>query len=330
MENNNQKDVEMLTRISWMYYFGRMNQQEIADEFSLSRIKVNRLLQQALNMGIVHITIGDKNQSIYSYEQELKQLTGIKYCVVVPSLPDIYDALSRGTAHLCNDIIGLKGSLGVGLSRSIKYLYKYLDREKCKVDAVISMEGTTGPDLALTPFNSGFQIAQALETNYYTIWLPVVVEDGVKSEIIKKDKYISQILKMAENSSYALVGIGAQNDSQIIEMEFTRKEERDRIAKTDAVGEILGHYFTIRGEVVHTGIEDRIISVDFPMKCPVIGIAGMPNKIKAITGALRTGWLNGLVTDENTAMGILKLLKTKTAAEKRKAADNRCTDRGGQ
>jgi DNA-binding transcriptional regulator LsrR (DeoR family) len=291
-----------------MYYIGGMNQQEIADELSLSRIKVMRLLQQALDLEIVYISIKDANYSLYSYEKELKEAANLTYCVIVPTLYDLADALSRGTAHICNHIIGMKGILGIGLSRAIRYLYKYLDRQKCKVDSVISIGGSTSPNLALTHLNNGFQIVQALGVDYYTIWVPVIVGKEVNSNMIKKDRYISMVLEMAQNSDYVLVGIGNTKSSQLIDMKYITREDFERIAESNVEGEIMGRYFSLEGKQVSVGIEDRIISVNFPMDCPVIGIAGGKDKEKVIVSALRSGWLQGLVTDENTVCGILRML----------------------
>jgi DNA-binding transcriptional regulator LsrR (DeoR family) len=309
MKPVSEQEHELLFRISWMYYFGSMNQQQIADELSLSRVKVVRLLQRALDLGIVLISMDSKNCSLLSREKELKEAAGLKYCVVVPSLPDLADALSRGAAHLCNDIIAMKGQLGIGLSRSMKYLHKYLDRRKCKLSSVISIAGSTSPNLALTHLNNGFQIAQALGVDYYTIWAPLIVGREISSEAIKKDRYISMVLEMARHSDYVLMGIGGVKDSQLIDMKYTTEEDFKAISGSNAESEILGRYFTIDGEMVFTGIEERIISVDFPMECPVIGIAGGKNKEKAIVGALRSGWIQGLVTDEHTANGILELMR---------------------
>jgi DNA-binding transcriptional regulator LsrR (DeoR family) len=292
-----------------MYYIGGMNQQKIANELSLSRIKVTRLLQQALDLGIINISIGKGNYSVYSLEKKIKEATGIKYCVVVPSLPDLADALSRGTAHLCNDIIGMKGMLGIGLSRTICYLYKYLNRNKCKVDSVISISGSTSPNLALSHLNSGYQIAHALGVDYYTIWAPVIVGEGLSSSTIKKDRYISMVLEKAKNADYILVGIGNTKTSQLIEMKYITNKDYKKISQSNAEGEIIGHYLTIDGKQVMVGIEDRLISVEFPMRSPVIGVAGGQDKEKAIVSALRSGWLQGLVTDENTASGVLQILQ---------------------
>lgn len=304
---------ELLTRIAWMYYFGGMNQQEIADEFSCSRIKIVRLLKQTLDSGLVHFTISGSNYSLFSLERELKAAANLKYCLVVPSLPDLSDALSRGAAYLCNDIIQMKGSLGVGLSRTLGRMYRYLDKEKCRINSVISICGTTNPNLALTQLNSGFHIAQALEVDFYTIWAPVIVGPEVDAKSIKQDIYISMVLEMAEKADYALIGIGNTADSPLLEMEYISDEDYKTITSSGAEGEILGRYFSMDGKIKNTGTEKRVISVDFPMRCPVIATAGGLGKSRAIVSVIRSGWIQGLVTDEKAALGVLELLRDQSA-----------------
>jgi DNA-binding transcriptional regulator LsrR (DeoR family) len=304
------KGRELLTRIAWMYYLGGMNQQEIADEFSFTRVKVTRLLKQAVECGIVHITIGKSYFSLFSLENELKKVSGLRYCIVVPSVGDLVDALSRGLAYLCGDIIGIRGNLGVGLSRSLNHVALYLDKKKCRINSVVSICGTTTPNLSLKSVNSGYSIAQALGVEFYTIWAPVIVGPEVNGKAIMQDRYISMVLEMANNVDYALVGIGNADASQLIESKYISDDDYKSIMACNVEGEILGHYFTIDGTVKPTIIDDRLISVDLPMKCPVLAAAGGPAKIRVITGAIRSGLIQGLVTDEKTAIAVTAMLKT--------------------
>jgi DNA-binding transcriptional regulator LsrR (DeoR family) len=238
----------------------------------------------------------------------LKKISGLTYCVVVPAVPNLIDALSRGTAHLCNDIIGIKGSLGFGFSRSLGRLDLYLKKEKCNIRSVVSLCGTTSPNLALRSFNSGFHIAQALDVDFYTILSPMIVSPELNSRVIKKDRYISMVLEMAESVDIALVGIGNADDSQLTDSKYISEDDYKHIVSSNAVGEIIAHYFTLDGKITHTQIDDRLISVDFPMKCPVIAAAGGPAKIRSIVGAIRSGFIQGLVTDEKTAEAVIKIL----------------------
>jgi DNA-binding transcriptional regulator LsrR (DeoR family) len=140
------------------------------------------------------------------------------------------------------------------------------------------------------------------------------VEDNAAS--IKEDKYISKVLRMAENVDYTLIGIGNIRDSQLLSMQYISDEDIRNIEAAGAEGELMGDFFTIDGKKIKTGLENRIIAVDMPMKCPVIAVAGGAEKVNAIVSVLRSGMIQGLVIDEKTAQGVLKILNDGKETEK--------------
>ena len=162
--------------------------------------------------------------------------------------------------------------------------------------------------MSMTPLNVGFTMADTLNVSYYTIWAPVLVSDEANSKMIKKDKYISKVLNIAKEVDFAIVGIGDVLSSKLTDIGYISKEELKNVKKNGAVGEIIGHYYNDHGQAVNTPITNRIISVDFPLKCPVIGIAGGQNKLMPIMGAIKTGFIQGLVVDEKTATELIKKL----------------------
>ena len=305
----NTRETELLTRIAWMYYYGKMNHEDIAKVLGLSRIKVTRSLKAAHEAGIIEIHIRSENASLFSLEAQLKAVSGLEYCVVVPTIADLADSLCRGTAHLFNDILQYRGSLGVGLSSTLKHVARYIAKEKNRFSSVVSICGAANPRLAYSPLNIGLSIAEALSIDFYTIWAPLIVADSSDNSAIKRDKYISMVLDMAAHVDIALIGIGNIADSQLMQMGYISGKESESMIQAGCVGEIIGNYFTIKGHKVSTSTDKRLISVKFPMKCPVIGVAGGTKKIKAIIGALNSGLIQGLVTDERTAEEVLQFFE---------------------
>ena len=303
------QETELLARIAWMYYYGKMNHEDIAKVLGLSRIKVTRSLKAAHEAGIIEIHIRSENASLFSLETQLKEVSGLEYCVVVPTIADLADSLCRGTAHLFNDILQYRGSLGVGLSSTLKNLSQYIAKEKNRFSSVVSICGAANPRLAYSPLNIGLSIAEALSIDFYTIWAPLIVADSSDNSAIKRDKYISMVLDMAAQVDIALIGIGNITDSQLMQMGYISSEESESMIQTGCVGEIIGNYFTIDGHKVNTSIDKRLISVKFPMKCPVIGVAGGAKKVRAIVGAMKSGLIQGLVTDERTVREILRVFE---------------------
>ena len=77
-----------------------------------------------------------------------------------------------------------------------------------------------------------------------------------------------------------------------------------------AVGDILGYFFDAKGDVV-TDIKIHNELIGLPLSAlktiPVrVGVAGGENKAEAIAAAMKGGYINALVTDQDTAAAILR------------------------
>jgi len=74
-----------------------------------------------------------------------------------------------------------------------------------------------------------------------------------------------------------------------------------------AIGEHVGWAYDEKGEPVRDAVQERVTSIQLtrPLRKPVIAFAGGERKSKAVLGALRGHWINGLVTDETCARAVL-------------------------
>ena len=78
--------------------------------------------------------------------------------------------------------------------------------------------------------------------------------------------------------------------------------------ESGAVAELLGQFFDIDGQQIETEFDQRVMapSIDSLKGREVTAIAGGANKVKAITAALKSGHLTGLLTDEVTAKALVE------------------------
>ena len=81
------------------------------------------------------------------------------------------------------------------------------------------------------------------------------------------------------------------------------------IGRKGAVGDILGYFFDAEGQVIpDMKIHDELIGLTLnTLKTipTVIGVAGGVNKAEAIAAAMKGGYINALVTDQETAAAIV-------------------------
>ena len=108
-----------------------------------------------------------------------------------------------------------------------------------------------------------------------------------------------------------VIGIGAMNDdATIISNGILNQNDFLYLSMQGAVGDILTHFIDKDGKPIHSDVEERLFST--PLETlkslnNVIGISGGPQKVEAIRAALKGGYLDVLITDEETAMQLIDL-----------------------
>jgi len=131
----------------------------------------------------------------------------------------------------------------------------------------------------------------------------VVDSPGIQRAMFK-DGSFRAALQAAANSELALVGVGNLDDSApLIRYGHLSAEDRKSLLQSGAVGDVSARFFDIYGRPV-ADLDDRLIAIDREelARIPtVVAVAVGPEKYAAILGALRTGYVDVLVTDETTA-----------------------------
>jgi deoxyribonucleoside regulator len=107
-----------------------------------------------------------------------------------------------------------------------------------------------------------------------------------------------------------LFGVGIiGKDGLLWQSGFLADGDTVNLKRTGAVGQICGRSFNAQGQNCWDELDDRTIGLNLDELRKIkhkICIAFGQEKVEAILGALRGRLLNVLVTDENTAVRLLK------------------------
>ena len=139
---------------------------------------------------------------------------------------------------------------------------------------------------------------------------PLLASSPEMAAAMRSESSVSEVIRMSQLSSFTLVGIGAMNESAtIVKSGALNQNDLFYLKMHNAVGDVLCHFLDKNGNLIHTPIEDRLIStsLDQLKQLPnVIGLAAGASKVDAIRAVLRGGYLDILITDESTATLLLK------------------------
>ncbi len=313
MKENHKLD--SLVRAAWLYYVLGKNQSEIATIMGVSRPAVQRMIASANEKGVISVDIKHPVAVCLEYETLLKKKYNLSLCRIVPyakdSSSDHKTLVSYGAFQVISKYIKQDKSLNIGigsgltLKRAINYIEK-LTQSQHKCIALISQMNYEG--LCNYYDDVPLLFADKIKAGYYQLPAPLYSKNVENHKMWCSTDLYKELAIKASNADVIFIGIGSIGDSSpIVSNGFINKNESEALQKKGAVGELLGRFFDRHGKVIKHGINERVTSYDLreSKKATIIGIASGQDKQAAILASLEGMWINGLVTDEQTARWLL-------------------------
>ncbi|MCX6091082.1 MAG: sugar-binding transcriptional regulator [Atribacterota bacterium] len=311
------EEFERLIKIAQLYYEHHLSQEEIAQRIGISRSQISRLLKKAVDSGLIEIQVKILNPmaDVLALSEKIQSQYGLREAIIVPikntSIQSVKRALGEAAARVLSREIKKSTSLGVSWGTTLRETPAFLrpiDTFKVKVIPLVGGFGQTAVDVHANEIAR--RIAENLNGEWYPIYAPAFFKNPVLRSEMEKDPEIHRVLNLAREVEIALVGIGAVNtDSILVSASYLSTEEMEELKSKKAVGDIVGRFFDKNGKTLNIPeIDQRILglTLDDLTKIPtVIAVAEGKNKLAAIKGALRTGIIDLLITDDETAQSIL-------------------------
>ncbi|MCR4406349.1 MAG: sugar-binding transcriptional regulator [Anaerolineae bacterium] len=308
------EELNLILRAARLYYEDGLTQQQVARELGISRPKVSRLLSQAREEGIVRINILDPFSEHSNLEKELVAAFGLRQAVVTTCAGVEAEILRRRIGFAAAEFLAcslVEGQqIGIGWGPVLYSVVTSLDVGRKVNIKVVPLVGGMGQIPPLFQANElARQLAEAFGGAWQELYAPVFVGERVAREALVRLKDIQIVLQAWSALDWALVDVGHlefQNQSSMFFAEYIDSSTLQQLKAAGAVGDLCGRFFNSGGEPC--GPEEGIVSISLEQLRAldgVIGVAGGPEKVPAILGALRGGYLNVLITDEITAQTIL-------------------------
>lgn len=298
----------LIYKVLYNYYEKGLTQQEIAEKYHISRIKVSRLIKKALIDKIVQVKINIPTNPTDELEKQIEDIFGIEEAIVVPVLSgNIVDELGEAAAayialHIkSNDIIGI--TWGRFVSASINALQP-MNWPDLRVVQILG--GLGDPESGIHGTEQVIRMANVMKAKARPLHSPGIVKSKELREALMEDAQISKTLKLAEKATFVLAGIGTFHPSASLlsKSDIISENELQSLVKKGAVGNISLRSFDEQGNYVHDDIDDRVVGLtcDQIRNIPrIIGVAGGIEKHQAILAALRGKWISTIITDDQTA-----------------------------
>ena len=302
------KELE-LSIISFLHFEKGYSQQDIAARLGLSKMTVSRMLQKARELKIIQIDIKLPFQLDENLAEHIKALYGIKKAIVVKQEKTEKHNTSELIGRVCAFYIGLSFPddyvLGLGLGNTIGHTVRSLVPMKMKNVRIVQLMGGLADVTYKNPFTIVQETCRRLNAEGTLLTSFATVEsEKMRNSIIYNTSMGGQIREMWGKCNEAVFGIGTIEKGTLLSPNLVAIEELEKLKQSGAIGDVLGHCFDRNGIFINSDLERRLVSIpiDTLKKIPTrVSVAGGEEKARAIRGALRSGIITTLITDENTA-----------------------------
>jgi DNA-binding transcriptional regulator LsrR (DeoR family) len=256
------------------------------------------------------------NQRTAPVEFALKvRFPALKEAVVVPVFnlqPEpLRKTIARACAYTLEQVIRPGLRICVGSGRTLCEVFSWLHPAQVPNVSIVQAMGNVGHEAMEIDFNQMARAAaDALGAKVFFMNAPAILGLGTVKELQDANPSINEALNMAHSADMYLFGIGSLSSDLI----FTRggifkREDLERLTQAGSIGDICARFFDIHGAQVPSSFDERIVGItldDLRSNALTIAVAGGPDKVLPLIGALHGRFIKVLVTDELTAHAILE------------------------
>lgn len=305
--------------IARRFYLEGKSKIQIADEFGVSRFKVARVLETALERDLVRIEIRVPAELDAERSDALRARYGLRHAVVVESPTEGADTaaeeagadpenLGEVAADLLGELVTDGDVLGLAWGRSTIHMAAAL--RQLPPCTVVQLTGVY--DAGTADRGSVEAVRRAAEVaggEAHPLYAPMLLPDSATAAALRSQTGISRAFEYFDKVTVAAVSIGSWEPGVSTVHDMLSDSERAHYSSLGVAAEMSAHLFDAQGRRIGRDLGERCITVeaDRLRRIPeVVAIAGGQRKADAIGAVLRSGLVTSLVTDTAAADHLLQ------------------------
>jgi DNA-binding transcriptional regulator LsrR (DeoR family) len=308
--------IELLADIAEMYYKQGKTQEEIANKVGVTRSMISRMLTDAHKLGLVEINIHRPLAPDPKLADQLKRIFKLKESFVFNRTREEGARYTRQLGQAGATIFGkyLKPGMIIGIAWGVA-VSSTVDALVINKQVHVKIVQLVGAINANIQNDDGHSITLRLVEKTggegYYLNAPFFVDSQTTVRALLENISIRETINLAKKSDVALMGIGCTDPryASAYVAEYLSFEELSSLCAENSVGFACGFTYDLHGRPSSQEFNDRLVSIErndlfnIPIR---IGVAGGIGKLNSILGAIRGGYVNVLVTDNEVAGELIR------------------------
>jgi DNA-binding transcriptional regulator LsrR (DeoR family) len=306
-----------LADIAEWYYLDGLNQSEIARKIGVDRSMESRMLAEARKQNIVEIRIRRPLSTNRELEDKLVQRFNLrKSCVLVNNASDYSQLLQQlgvAGATILKEFIQPGIVLGLSWGTAVSAVVDAFGPTRPISIRIVQLVGALGAQNSVYDGPGLVQrLAQTMGCEGYFLNAPFIVDNADIAQALLSNQNVAEAVSLAQESDVAVVGVGSTEPdySSFYQAGYVPLGDLNQLRSSGMVGDVCGRHFNLDGESPDIDFHARIITIaeEHLKNIPIrIAVAGGIGKVEATLGALRGGFINVLVTDDQVAKRLLEM-----------------------
>lgn len=305
--------VRQIHSVLAMHFIEGRTQAEIATTTNMSHAKVNRLIKQGREMGMLQITIKSPYQRLTELEKVLSDQWKLQGALVTPTVSGSAETtlqqVGAAAATMLQETLRNGDTIAISGGKAVSAVVENLRVEKPMDIQVVPLTGGVQGKHYTDVNHVATQLADRLGGTAMLVHAPLFAETEEQRDMLMNMGSIKPVFDLARSADIALVGVGSilTPQSSYYDLHPMSADDRQDLINMGAVGEFLAHIIDENGRLCDSELNSRLVALrpDEIMSIPnSIAVASGEEKTRPIQAALNGGYLKMLVVDEATAQSV--------------------------
>jgi DNA-binding transcriptional regulator LsrR (DeoR family) len=258
-------DDALMVRAAWFYYVGGLNQEMTAARLGLTRARVNKMLAEARESGLVSISIDHQRVGVLPLEDKLRVRFGLDFCISTPAFgfhdtskedsevrkQIAFRAVGVAAANHLKTLLSENDSLtvGTGWGRTIEQMTLHLAGVRAPHARFISVMGSLTANNAYNPFEVVHSLARRTGGEGYFLPVPFIADSIDDKKVLISQRSVVKALEIARSASFCFISAGELTEDSLLRRQgMISSAELESLRQAGAVGDTNGIFFRQRGE----------------------------------------------------------------------------------
>ncbi len=315
-------DAALMARTAWLYHVGGLTQEEVGRRLGLHRTRVVRLLGEARERGLVSVTINHDAIRDLDLESEIARRYTLDFCLVTPAMDlgdDVADPkLAAAQEMIARRAVGAAGAnflrgklapggpitVGVSWGRTLEQMTLHLSGVRNPHARFVSLMGSLTRNSASNPFEVVQALAARTGGEGHFLPVPFIADTEADRAVLMSQRSVAEALALARSADLFLISVGELLETSFLRLQgMLSAEELRSVRARGAVADSLGRLFDRNGAELDHELAHRTLALDLELLRgrDVVLLAGGLRKSAAVLALLRTGLVQGLIVDGDTA-----------------------------